>query len=346
MNFLGKEFLGPFDLESRDKPETSGIYILVRKNDKSYKPLYIGRAKNIKYRLSSSHTGRAGFGGVVDAFFYLPVDDEEELDKLERELIIYYKPRLNFLGNRIDPQVILQAREVERNSFRRSVWSLSLFIIIIVNLAFTFPVFLSSGSYTPKEKIQNQIITAINNEADIRVIKHIYMNRERTSGFKLIPFFSDVSTYPYNVALSLILEDIRTNAYLENGDKNILKGVDKVIEDHTKINPFDRLESVQRDYFENIQIKLDNDYNRVSIEVNKLADELYNKNSLVDQYLKDSTTSFWVSVSALLFSILVSAYQLYNGRDSRVKRMMLECYSESLGKSEQELSTKDLNDDS
>ncbi|OLQ88271.1 hypothetical protein BIY22_08895 [Vibrio panuliri] len=341
MKFIDKEFLGPFDLESEDKPVTSGIYILVNKNDKHYKPLYIGRSINIKNRLNNlfSHAqlAQSGMEGVIDSFFYFPIDKDnvEEMNQLEKELIRYYEPSLNMVRSRVDPQAIIRAREVERSSSRKSFWSLSILGFTLTIFSFLVSILISNDLYTPREKIQNQIITAINNGADLRAIKHIYVNREKTSGGILKPFVSDVNVYPYNVALSLILEDIRTNAYLEKGDKSILKNINKLIEDHTHINPFDRLESVQRDYFENIQIKLGEEYGRVSIEVNKLADELYNKNSLVEQYLKDSTTSFWVSVSALLFSILVSAYQLYNGRDARVKRIMLESYSESIGKTEQ-----------
>ncbi|EHK2851218.1 hypothetical protein D5E88_24405 [Vibrio parahaemolyticus] len=341
MKYLDREFQGPLDLADKNKPDISGVYILVGKNDEEYKPLYIGRAASIKKRLnhipSSPNLSKAFSEGVVDSYFYLPIEKDKgkEAYEFELELIKYYEPYLNLMHSRFNPQeAIIRAREKEKSSSRKSLWSLTFLSFILALTSMVFSVFISSGSYTPKDKLQSLIITAISNGADLRAIKHIYVNREKSSGGLLKSLYSDSNVYPYNVALSVVLEDIRTQQYLKGEEKVLLPSVNKLIDDHTHINPFDRLEPVQRDYFENIQIKLGKGYDQVSIEVNKLADELYNKNSLVDQYLKDSTTSFWVSVSALLFSILISAYQLYNGRDSRTKRMMLEAYSESLGKDE------------
>lgn len=339
MKFLDREFQGPFDLSDENKPDISGVYILVGKDGEERKPLYVGRAASIRKRLNyvslSPNLSKAFSEGVVDSYFYLPIDKDKgkEAYEFELELIKYYEPFLNLMHSRFNPQeAIIRAREKEKSSSRKSLWSLTLLSFVVALTSMVFSIFISSGSYTPKDKLQSLIITAISNGADLRAIKHIYVNREKSSGGLLKPLYSVSNVYPYNVALSVVLEDIRTQQYLKGGEKDLLPSVNKLIDNHTHINPFDRLEPVQRDYFENIQIKLGKDYDQVSIEVNKLADELYNKNSLVDQYLKDSTTSFWVSVSALLFSILISAYQLYSGRDSRTKRMMLEAYSESMGK--------------
>lgn len=339
MKYLDREFKGPFDLGDKNKPDSSGVYILTSKSDEESRPLYIGRAANIKNRLnhlsSNPRLSKAFSERVVDSYFYLPIEKDKgkEAYEFELELVKYYEPCLNSRYSRFDAQeAIFRAREKEKSSSRKSLWSLTFLSFVLALTSMVVSVFVSSGSYTSKEKLQKQIITAIGNEADLRAIKHIYMNREKSSGGLLKSLYSDSNVYPYNVALSVVLEDIRTQQFLNGEDKSLLPAVNKLIDNHTHINPFDRLESVQRDYFENIQIKLGKDYAQVSIEINKLADELYNKNSLVDQYLKDSTTSFWVSVTALLFSILISAYQLYSGRDSRTKRMMLEAYSESLGK--------------
>lgn len=48
MKYLDREFQGPLDLADKNKPDISGVYILVGKNDEEYKPLYIAELPVLK----------------------------------------------------------------------------------------------------------------------------------------------------------------------------------------------------------------------------------------------------------------------------------------------------------
>jgi len=211
---------------------------------------------------------------------------------------------------------------------RMAIWIVG--ITIPLMLWSVFLVVQENESYVSKAEIKNKIVAAIRHNADLRAIRNIYENR-KISKKKLSQFFDDMEDYYYfNVPLSTIFEDIRTEVFLADSvDSLILKKLDRIIEEHLQVNPFDILESSQKDYFENIRIKLGEQYPQIRSEMDKLVNELYTKNSLVSEYLKDSTTSFWISVIALIFAICVGIFQIYQNRASRLKLFLASAIAES-----------------
>ncbi len=346
MEILGKRFKGPLAINSIEIPDVSCVYILVNSDSPDFTPLYVGRtSRSLKLRIRelffhSKLNNALSDGKAVQVYFCeFDPNDQKGLNNLERLLIEYYEPRYNtsYRYKPVDEQVLKELKELEIRSAKKSAFTALSLGISFVLLTISFVGFFSNESYISKSDIQNTIITAMKNEADLRAIEHIYLNREKVDKSLFKAFKSDANLYPYNTPFSTILEGIRTDMFLENGDKSLLKKVDILIEQHLHTNPFDRLEPIQRDYFENIKIKLDDKYPDVIIEVNKIADELHSKNTLVDEYLKDSNTSFWVSVFALIFSVVVSSYQIFNGRASRVQRL----FAESLSKVQSSTESKD-----
>jgi predicted GIY-YIG superfamily endonuclease len=74
---------------------TKGVYSTYSKMGTS---LYIGKSSDIKDRVSSHINGYGGITGLAEtfgSFTFIPVEDEAERDKLEKELIQTLKPRLN-----------------------------------------------------------------------------------------------------------------------------------------------------------------------------------------------------------------------------------------------------------
>jgi len=336
MELLGNKFLGPVKLDSPDISNKSGVYIFVSSKDENFNPLYIGHATNIKSRmrdhqridnLRKDSVANKIIDGTIDSIYYCHFGEKDRnlSLELERKLTIKYLPKYNrhLFTQAFNNETIIEMKEREFASAKRAT-SLTMGAFILGLVSLFMSLYFANNDFTSKEKIQKSIITAITNEADLRAIKQIYLNREKTSRGVTQIFKAEENLYSYGVPLSMVLEDIRTNMYLTKTNIGLLDKVDSLIELHTHINPFDKLEPAQRDYFENIKIKLKADYSDVIPEVNKIANELHNKNSLVDEYLKDSKTSFWVSVFALLFSIVVSGYQLFNGRASRIQRMIAE----------------------
>lgn len=103
--------------------------------------------------------------------------------------------------------------------------------------------------------------------------------------------------------------------------------------EHEEINPFDKLLVGQKDYFENLRIKTGSDYKNISNDVNNLADELHQKNLLVDEYLSDSKMSFWISIFAVFLSLAIGGYQIFTGRPEALKKLLLSLLAEPNGES-------------
>lgn len=165
-----------------------------------------------------------------------------------------------------------------------------------------------------KEDIQSKIRMIVSNGGELGTIKHVYENRERYKA-SLSEFYKKLpETYDYETPLSTILKDIKAEIYIQKnpGDSNtLLVPLDKIISDHDTSNPFDKLEIAQKDLFLNIQLKLPNEYSLIENDTNKIADELHNKNLLVQKYLANSETSLKVSWAALAFALISGLTQFY-----------------------------------
>ena len=342
MEILGRKFEGPLDVSSKDLPDATCAYILIKGDEKIFTPLYVGRTISLRKRImtfwGSSNLGEYLADGIIDKVLYCEFgkDEKEELAHFEHLLMEHYKPKLHppIHYKIVNNASLRKMKELEKISAKRSAYSASLIALIFSVLTLILTSYYSKESYVSKNTLQGNIITALQNDADLRAVKHIYVNRVEIRKGIFNIFNPKENVYLYSTPFSNVLEEIRTNMFNKDGDKALLKKVDSMIEQHIHINPFDRLEPIQRDYFENIKIKLDTEYSDVIIEVNKIADELHNKNTLVDKYLKDSNTSFWVSVFALMFSVLVSSYQIFNGRASRMQRLFAESLSKVVNEDE------------
>jgi hypothetical protein len=198
--------------------------------------------------------------------------------------------------------------------------------LLIFTLLYTLIVLyiISKDKFTSKEDIQNQLVVAINNQATIDVIKNIYQNR--TSIEHIYILLQDKNNYyNYNDSLSQILNDIKTKFYLKDKSSIDINKTKIIIEDYLLTNPYDSLETSQKDVFINIRQKLDNNqYEIIKNDLEKIAKEITQQNNLVNQYLKDSTNSFWISISALVFSAILGLYQLYLGREERHRQIISE----------------------
>jgi hypothetical protein len=195
----------------------------------------------------------------------------------------------------------------------------TVFLIVVLYLLYVV-LTVPEPTTISKAELKGDIVTAIKNNADLRAIKQIYNNRHRSAGWG---FVGPRTHYAFSVPLSAVLEDVRADVFLaHDSDKSLLPALDKLTAEQFQTNPFDTLEPDQKDHFERLRERLGERYAGVQDEVGKIADQLYAKNILTQQYLRNSTISVWVSVVGLLFAIVVGSVQLYQGRTARLNNAL------------------------
>ena len=213
----------------------------------------------------------------------------------------------------------------ERVSKRAKFYKI--FLLIVVPLyAILISLLLINESYLSKETIQNKLTVAINNGAPLDAVKNIYFNREKIQYGVIKRYFNKDEYYNFNVPLSQILYDLESSYFIHKNitDINISK-VSATIKKYSATDQFDSLEVSQKDVFTNIQQKLSTaNYQLIQNNLEKIAIKLTEKNILVNQYLKDSTNSFWISISALIFSAILGLIQLYYAREYRQRQIISE----------------------
>lgn len=161
-----------------------------------------------------------------------------------------------------------------------------------------------NGGVVDKETIKISLRSAIRNGADLNVLKHIYSRRQVEKPFVV----RDRSKYySYETAFSLVLEDLRGDYFSSSqfkGDSLYRDRLDKIIKDNNNRNPFDQLEESQRYYFNNVITKSAENYSKIQEDINNIANELQEKNLLVSQYLSRSSYSFYLSIAALIITLV------------------------------------------
>lgn len=215
---------------------------------------------------------------------------------------------------------------IERESRKRRLYLLTA-LIPLLSIMISFSLLLiEEKKFVEKTVLQSDIETIILNGGDLESIKQALRTQPTVNSLKVI--FSKKSDY-YNVdiPLSIVLSDIRVNAF-RNSKKDILPIIEPIINEYEEINPFDKLQVGQKDYFENIRIKTGDIYSNIVNDVNNLADELHEKNILVDEYLGDSKMSFWISILAVILSLLIGGYQIFSARPEAMKKLFLDMVDE------------------
>lgn len=160
-------------------------------------------------------------------------------------------------------------------------------------------------NYKKKDELQAEIATMAKNGADLDSIKH-HLSTAFTQSWGLIYRWSNEKSEHYrsDVLLLTVLKDIQNKALLDSEKKIDTSEILKLISVHQQKNPFDGLEPNQKDLFENIRVKLNDNYGLISSDLNKLSDEFAMKNGLVNQYLSDSKTSLYISIASLAFGVV------------------------------------------
>lgn len=171
--------------------------------------------------------------------------------------------------------------------------------------------------------IKANIQTVIKNGGKLDIVKHIYLNREIKNRGLIIPYFTKIEeNYTESTTLTTILNDIKKDYFLKDQkDSLFLISLEKIISEHEEINPFDKLQSNQKFMFENVRQKLDSNYLVVREDLNRISDELNNRNILVAEYLDKSELSYWISIIALALTVIFSLIQIFQNIKKKDKKV-------------------------
>lgn len=179
-------------------------------------------------------------------------------------------------------ELLYQKAMIEKIEARSRTSRLYLLMLSISVFSIMFSImmlFLEDGKYIDKNILQKDISLIISNDGDLRAIKQAFANQPKISDFKMI-LSSKAEYYPKTIALSSVLDDVRVSAFINN-EKELLPKLESIMNEYEEINPFDKLQIGQKDYFENIRIKTDENYPKIRNDINNLVDELHQKNLLV-----------------------------------------------------------------
>ena len=211
---------------------------------------------------------------------------------------------------------------IERDSRRqRLLFSIVLIPLLAIMSSLSF-LLIDNQRYIEKQSLQDDLKSIISNGGDLNSIKQAFTSQPQASQIKAI-ISSKSSYYEAGIPLSTVLNDLRVNAFRSN-DKDILPLLEPILSEYEEINPFDKLQTNQKDYFENVRIKTKATYLDISNDINNIADELHQKNLLVEEYLGDSKLSFWISIIAVFLSLLIGGYQIFSARPEATKKLFLE----------------------
>ncbi|MBL4761472.1 MAG: hypothetical protein JKY93_02080 [Gammaproteobacteria bacterium] len=213
-------------------------------------------------------------------------------------------------------EVELLKLEKESNSLAKNLIAP---IIIGLTVALFFNYISPKQDYVSSVELKSSILIAALHEAKLDVVRKIYDNRAQLDhGF--FDFLNEKTpTYPYETPLSSILQDIKVDLYTSKDapKPKHVETIDRLISAHDQKNPFDKLTPPQKEYFENVRQKSGEAYKQIQSDMNNISDELDTQNTLVTTYLGDSQTSLYVSIFSLLIAVIISSYQIYQGRSKR-----------------------------
>ena len=227
------------------------------------------------------------------------------------------------MENSSDKQEKTEITKIER--FNSIIILLGIFFSLI-SFAFLSSQYEKKG--LKKENIKKNISKIIYNGATIKDIKHLFESELKNK--KNIEDFFNLKLndyYPSSTSLTFILNDLLLDYYKRDSvslDSSYLLKIRNIIKENELTNPFDRLEVSQKYNFENIRSKLAKNYYLIQTDINKITEELDKKNQLVNKYLDKSTLSFWLSITALVVSFILSICQIIQGYNSsrQIKKIM------------------------
>ena len=178
--------------------------------------------------------------------------------------------------------------------------------------------------YVEKTGLKKNIIQVIKKGAGLNDVKNVFSDRVVLNQRKYYYYYDENSSYYNNKNLTLleVLEDLHTDYYLDTVPKShqdslYFCSLNSIIDEFSRNNPFDELEPEQRVYFQNVQSKIPFEYDRIKDDMMRISDALKEKNTLTKEYLQKSTLSFWISIGAVLVTLILGLVQIFQNTSKK-----------------------------
>lgn len=296
---------------------------------------------------------------VVDAEFENvdPADkskDESEIkiktskswhSKSYKELKAEVRKQIEDQGHEDVPEEIIEeivdniTKDVAKRKVRQNFFSfirLSLVASIgVLTLSIFMLIYQSSDKYIGKDELQLDVINALNKNIPLDDLKMVYRKRSSVYSSSLWPIVKPHLFYEKSsLTLIMVLEDIKSKILVKASDLSDvdikqLETISSMTAEYNKVNPFDGLDEQDIRDFKNISSNLpDNLYAEINDEILSLTSSLKVKNNLINQYLTSSNLSLYISLSAFIFSVFVTIWQLLSSRRSTQKQLVAEAIKE------------------
>lgn len=166
--------------------------------------------------------------------------------------------------------------------------------------------------------MNSRLSAIIRNGAKLDLVKHTYEVRAYVHP-RLFNKMDMNMYYSDRTPLSIVLNDICVD-YLSAApfveDSLFYSRLLHIIQENQYHNPFDNLEDSQIPFFENVRLIMGDDYDLIQDDMVRISSELSNKNQLVGKYLRRSNISYFISISALVLTIILSFVQLIQGNNT------------------------------
>ena len=294
--------------------------------------------QNAEHHSPKPKGNRSGFRLTLPSWMKKNATRKELEAEIERQI----RSQDSNIPNEILKQIVQDiSTEIQKDEAKNSISSrlirfvLPLTILgVIFSLIFALIFNQSFEQKFEKYPIQQDILRAIRNGADVETLKVIFKTRSIPVDSLAVLIRSYDFYSKTNTTLMDVLNDLKTNILIQKDnvsdqDKVLVERIDSILMEYSKVNPFDGLEEDQRRDLMNIAKKLPPEsYSSISDDVTSLVIELKQKNNLVSKYLNSSELSLWVSIIALALTVGLGFWQFRPRARKTQKDLIQEALAE------------------
>jgi hypothetical protein len=230
-------------------------------------------------------------------------------------------------------------RDIERNKNRKNIFSLLRISLLFTSVAFLILLALLlsdiDGKYVGKSELQIAVKNTVIKDVSLDDLKIVFTKNSNNVVNNFWPILKPHLYYKKSgLTLIDILNDLKVDIYVQEGMLNkeqlsFVTKIDTLIIDYNKVNPFDGLDEQDIRDFRGISDKLNlSEYNLIQAELLSLTSSMKVKNNLIHEYLSSSNISLYISITAFLFSVIISIWQFYVSRRENAKKLVSEAIKE------------------
>jgi hypothetical protein len=201
--------------------------------------------------------------------------------------------------------------KVKKN--KNILYLLSLLLVVSLSVLSLFYI-IPNNYYVKKQMVINQTLKLTKGGADLKAIKHYFNNAKTFKNNLYFKLFKNKENYYKNDTPFInVLQDVKNVLYLNIAtDKDLEKKISDLIAEYTRREPFEALEQFQKDLFENIKLKLPNQYYKIERDLINISKDLETKNKLVKQNNLKTDVGLFLSILSMLIALPMGIIGIHN----------------------------------